>query len=317
MGLFKKKINDTSNKENASSSEVEIIDFSTNEKVENTLETRKENRILFIILGVVVIFAFSLPFLSNLLTKNSVFHYNNQQEEINENNTIDGMIEIDQDAGNITAKKIKFYNAIKQKNNELNITYLPESRIKNVNSLNIYIEIYNKNKKLVNRTKFVNNEELDRKVQGKFVVNLNETIYKESAYVKIVIIDDDEWGKANETLVCTKNPLDNDFNLTYTTTYRFSDLGLVKYNVKKEASITEKADIDVTVLPEEILNKYKNEFKKESEELSKNITDIFLEDNTLEYTVDLNIDNISPLYEKGSTKRQIKLAEVKAGWSCE
>lgn len=319
MGLFKKKQNEQIKEETMNQDGVEILDFDKTEKVVNTLENRKENRVLFIILGVVVIFAFSLPFLSNLFSKTSIMQYNNNLDDINANNTKGGFIEIDNEEGNITAKKIKFYNIRKKTKNIVSVTYLPESGIKNVNDLNIYIELYNSNKIIINRTKFTSKEELGRKVQGTFKIELNETIYKEATYAKVVIIKDDEWGKTNDKLVCTFKENDNDFDVTYRVTYNFSDLGLQNYKVKRNAKLKEGENIYIEELPEETKNKYINMFKSENEELSKlDVKDILLDDNNLEYKIDFTEDkDYKPLYEKGSVKRQIKLGEMKTGWSCE
>jgi len=318
MGLFKKKTKQIINEENKISNDVEILDFTSEENQNETIEKKKERKTLFIILGVIIAFIVILPIFTKLFSKTSVSNYNSEMKEITENKTINGLIEIDKEEGNIIAKKIKFYNFRKTTNNEINVTYLPSTKIKDVDSLNIYIELYNSNKKIISRTKFTSDTDLERKVQGIYTLKLNEVIYQEASYGKIVLIKENEWGKTNETLTCTTTLIDDNFDVNYTITYNFSELGLQNYNVKRKASIKEREDVGIEELPEETINKYTNIFKRESEELSKfGITDIFLDESSLEYDIDFNKENTyKGTYIQGNTIREIKLNERKAGWSC-
>lgn len=348
MGLFKKKakvaykssdiVPDRNTKSNTEE-KVEILDLDetssetkevaiTSETDKNKeLETKKENRNIIIIVVVIVLFALLLPTLTKVFKKTSTYTYNNEQKEIEENKTVDGMIEIDKEEGYIIAKKIKFYNIRKKTDNIISIIYLPQTTIKDVNEKNIYIELYNSKKDVIYRTKFISDTNLERKIQGTYELKLNPNIYKEATYGKIVIFKENEWGTATDTLTCTNNFKDSSYELSYKVVYGFGPHGLLNYNVSKEVKINMEEELknNPGQTEEAIktrLDKYKEIFRNEGDEISKtNITNLFFDDETIEYkvdlqTIELNNSDYKLLYEIGSTKRQIKLTEESNNWSC-
>lgn len=365
MGLFKKnkkkniEQNDdnnlTENKTQTSTEEIEILDLDSdlNTNTKNKNEERKENRILLIILVIVILIVILLPQLTSWINKKSVFSYTDTVEDIINTKTVDGMLPIGETEGTITAKKIRFYNPDKKTNNEISIIYLPETGIKNVNELNIYIELFNSNKTIIHRTKFTNSQNLERKVQGIYRFKVNETIYKEAKYAKVSIIKNEDFNDNNETLVCNKVIQDDEFNVNYKVTYSFGNKGLVNYKVSKSANpksttnttdennSNENNDNETNNTDNNLNNtnlnldennsnitavhsdKYKKLFASEAETLEKtNIKDLFYNDTMLEYTIklkelELGKSEYEILHNLGDVKRQIKLEEEQNNWSCE
>lgn len=318
MGLFRRKVK-SETKENTNIDGIEIVDLeSSNDKVVNTLEQRKEFKIaIFIGIGV-LLFALLLPKITSIFTKDSIFTYTDEVNEIVNNKTVDGMLIIGKEEGSITAKKVKFYNPLKRTNNQISVTYLPDTVIKDVDKLNLYVEIYNSNKNLISRVKFTNIEKLERKVQGNYKIDMNETIYKEAEYLKVTIIKDEEFSNITDNLTCIYENIEGNAKVYYKRIYNFTNNGLLSYTVSKSVS-----KIDVNNVDNTIIEKYTKLFSTENGVLKKtNIEGINLTDTSIEYTVnlstlELNNSSYKKLYEQGSIKRQIELSEENLKWMCE
>lgn len=316
MGLLKKS---NKTKKNNNTDDIEIVDLDTGEdKIVNTLEQRNEFKIALIIGISVIIFALLLPTITSIFTKDSIFSYTDKVNEIVNDKTINGMLELNKEEGSITAKRVKFYSPRKSTNNQISVTYLPETVFNDVDSLNLYIEIYNSNKELITRVKFTNITKLERKVQGSYKINLNETIYKEAKYFKITIIKDKYFDKINDTLLCKYTLNDSNLKVDYERLYNFTKNGLLSYKVAKSFTLIDTNNPDLVTK-----EKYTKLFNTEKDNLSKtNLQDITLTENTLEYTITLNEFKIGKstyqkLYEQGSVKRQIELSEENMNWTCE
>lgn len=300
------------NEENNNVNEKNISNEERPNKRKTLLDLGKENKIILLILIGIVIFAFMLPTITSWFSRNSIFTYTDKMEDIKNTDTINGMLEINSEKGSITARNIKFYNFVKKTNNEITVVYLPETGINNVKDKNIFIELYNKSKNLIYRTQFLSEKKLERKVQGTYKINVNETLYKEASYGKIVVIDDKEFSKENETLACTLINKENDIEIENKITYSFSSQGLTKYVVIKKITNPVETDNDNLTSP----------FEKEQEMINKtNVADLTYDFDKIQYTIDLlnfnsNNSNYETLYTKGSLKRQITLSEQAKGWSC-
>lgn len=318
MGLFRKKVK-SETKDNTNIDGIEIVDLEgSNDKVVNTLEQRKEFKIAIIIGVGVLLFALLLPKITSIFTKDSIFTYTDEVNDVVNNKTVDGMLEIGKEEGSITAKKVKFYNPLKRTNNQISVTYLPNIGINDVDGLNLYVEIYNSNKNLIARVKFTNIEKLDRKVQGNYKIDMNETLYKEAEYLKVTIIKDGEFSNITDTLTCTYENIEGNLKVYYKRVYNFTNNGLLSYNISKSVSKIDISDVDNT-----IIEKYTKIFSTENDVLKKtNIEGINLTDTSIEYTVNLSTlelgnSSYKKLYEQGSIKRQIELSEESLKWMCE
>lgn len=312
MNIFKKK----PKKQNINE-DIEIVDLDS-DKVVNTLEEKKELRTAILIGVIILIFILLLPKLVSIFSKDSIFSYTDKVNEVVNSETIDGMLEIGKEKGYITAKNVKFYNPRKTTDNQISITYLPLTGIKNIDDLNVYIEIYNSNKEIVSRVKFSNIDKLERKVQGNYKIDINETIYKEAKYFKATIIKASEFDKINDTLTCKYSFTHNNIKVDYERKYNFTKSGLLSYSINKTITKLDETSLDNTTLEE-----YKKLFTTENENLKKtNIEDITLTDSSINYTVNLSTlklgkSSYKKIYEQGSIKRQIELSEAKMNWMCE
>lgn len=311
----KPKNNETYTQEPKTIDGVEVLDLEENKpKPKITEEEKKENRTIIIILAVILLFAFALPKITSWFKHSSIFSYTDTVNEIVENKTIDGMLQIGKEEGSITAKNIKFYNFKKRSNNEISVVYLPETGIKDVNKENIYVELYNSNKTIIYRIKFVSDTKLERKVPGTYSFKVLEDTYKDAKYAKVTIIKENEWGNATSTLACTKKTSQGNFTLTEKVTYNFSKLGLLNYKVSKKVE---------TEVDGEETNPFTRQIESESRMIDKtNVNDLISDETSIEYTINLDDfdagkSGYTTLHTHGSIYRNVRLEETYNGWVCE
>ena len=311
------EVNLTENK----TDDLEVVDLG-NQKVENTLETRKENRILFIIIGSLIVFALLLPTITRIFTKTSIFSYSSEVEDItSKGTTAEGLLEIGSDnEGSITVKNIQFYSFRKESNNTVSVVYLPGNSISKVEEENIYIELYNNKKNAIYRTKFIVNSKLERKIRGTYLMPVNENIYGEATYGKVVILNSKDFNIESSSLTCTLEEENTEYILTTNVKYNFSTNGLTNYIVTKtrEEKIDENnfetVDNNETIEETEEITTI---FDEEIEKIKDYVTNLEYDKNNLSYKVDLiNRQLDETIYSLGSTTRQVKLDSEKNNWSC-
>jgi len=304
--------------------EIEIIEFDTNEnkseKVVNTLEERKNNRIIIIIVIAIALFAFILPSLTKIFNKDSNQNYSETVDKNSQTNLINGFIQIDKTDSNIVFKNIKFYNFIKRGNDTISYNYKASSIIKNVKSLNIYIEIYNSSEKLIYREEFFPSNKIEKGPVNTSNIKLNSLLYKEAYFVKIVEMDNNSKNVDN-SLICTKNFVDDIYDVTYTIKYNFTSESLLSYEVDRKVTIIENPTSENTEITDK--NKYNDIFFKEQADIENtNVTSINRDDNHINYiidlrTLDLKESEYEVLYKIGTIYRTIELVEESDGWICE
>ena len=285
-------------------SKIEILDFADND---NPLETRKENRIMLVIALIVLVTLTLIPVVSNYFSNNNSPVISNSTSDIESKDTIDGYLEIGNSEGSITAKKVQFYNFQKRTGNKITFNYLPQNTINDVQSLNLYIELYNNKKVVIYRKKF-SVSSLERKVLGIYTISLNENLYGESAYAKINILNENDFNTMKETLICTSNSSVDNYEVINKISYNFSTNGLVNYEVDRVVNGVEGEEIN-------------NYFESEYNSLAKyKITDLVSKNDSISYTINLldtKLGDYKALYPLGSANREIKLDNEIKGWRCE
>ena len=303
-----KNIIEELNFSNEKPEQIEILDL-TNEAIENTLEEKKEKRLIFLIIGLIILFVLLLPFFSRIFRKpNSTITTN--AGKIVSKETNDGYLEIGSDKGSITALKIQFYSFYKRNDNNISYVYLSNASYKKTSDLNIYIELYNSKKSIIYRELFNPNESIS-KSRNTANIKLIDTIYKEAAYAKITILEKDSFNVEDKSLICKKNTENGIYTIRNTIIYNFSTNGLNSYNVNRTAEITDKdyyTSERITVFDEEkeIVQNYSfDNFSFKEDEIS--------------YKVDLvnkKYEGYKLSYSLGTTIREIKLKEETNEWSC-
>lgn len=302
--------------------DLEIVELDKQEKIENTLETRKENKLLFIIIGVIILFALLLPTITRIFRKTSIFSYTSEVEDItSKGTTAEGLLEIGSDSdGSITVKNIQFYSFRKESNNVISFVYLPGSAINKVAEENIFVELYNNKKNPIYRTKFAVDSKLERKVRGTYRLELNENIYGEATYAKVVILNEKDFVIESSALTCTIEEKNTDYNLISTVVYNFSTNGLTSYIITKEKEdlvIDETITNEVVTENEETDEENTTIFDEEVNEIKDYVENLEYDETMLTYKVDLlNGSLSSTLFDLGNTPRQIKLASESDNWSC-
>lgn len=314
--MFNKKVKEEEIEEldfSKKEDEVEIFDLNEETPMKRA-ERKKETRVLIIIIGIIIVFVLLLPTIKGYFTTPSVVR-TITSGEITSNNTNDGFLTIGSSEGNIIARKVQFYSFEKRENNSISFTYLSESSIDDVSKSNLYIELYNSSKNLVYREKFVpSSTKLERKQNSSYSMNLLATIYGESTYAKINILEDKDFAISSTTLTCNKTE-NNVANIKNTMVFTFSTNGLVSYIIERSASIN---DEDNTLESDSEEVKEENVFASEYNKLlDSSVSDITYEKNYIKYNVKLlEVSDFDVLYELASTPRQVKLDLESKNWSC-
>lgn len=275
-------------------------------KVINTLERRKERRLLIFFGIIVCCIPFILPTLNALFKQDSLDNYSKTMREIRKVKTIDGYMLI----GNIEAassvNKFSFYNVRRSGSNKIAFAYELTSKMEDFNSLNLYVEIYNKNKEIIYREKFVPSSDTQLNRARRYSKSLDSYTYEYAYYVKISEIK--EVGTNNvEKLSCTQKKVKDTYNTDYQIDYTFSDNFLTKYEVIKSINgQIEEKDANLVSL------------KKEYNSASKEINATF-NNNNLQYIVDYSkeYEEFKPIVEYGAAKDQITKSSISRNWSCE
>lgn len=295
-----------------SNDEIEVLDFSEDNKLSGE-ELKKENKVMFLVIGVLILFVLLLPVLLKIFSPSSTARYSSDVSEIEESKTVDGMLLVGQEDGSITVRKIQFYNFQKRNGNTIKFNYLPESQIEASSLKEIYIELYNSKKTIIYRERFNINNKLERKILSTYTMNVNEKIYSDSYYAKVTIITNDDFSIKDSTLTCTKSDKTKDYIIDSTIVYNISTNGLSSYSVNRQSAILNNEETD------ESLVSTKSLFDDEAKEMTDmEIDDLVYSDYSISYSIDLINDNLSkPLYNLGDTSWQIKLTSELNGFRCE
>lgn len=289
---------------------IEIVDLDSDKVVTNTLEQKKENKFTIIILAVLLVFALLLPTISGIFNPKDNTVDNTKPSEIKyTETTTDGLLTIDKEIGNITAKNVRFYNFTKKGGNIISFIYLPEDEVKNVNESNLFIQLYDEKKSVIYRTKFTSDTVLSRRISGTYTMSVNSEIYKNAVYASIVILNDTDFSVVDNIMVCKYTTTDGNYNITNKVTYNFSKNGLSSYEV----------DNSVVKIGLEESDVYKDGFQKEASYLKGNVENLTVTDTSIKYKLNLvtySSQEYSPLYKLGTTIKEIKTNEENNNWSC-
>lgn len=289
---------------------MKLPELDNNQKVIETVKKKPTSSIPYIIILLIIAFFCVIniekvtDFIDSLTKKNNPVVVVN-----NPDNLVKGYIKINDNTSNIKVDKIKFYNFIKDdKNKVLNFSYVPESKQDNINSKNIYIELYDIDENLIYKTQLLNDEVIysnEIKIQS---ISLNADIYTSSYYAYVSSYTSEELNK--ETILsCTYNETDN-YSLSYKNIYHFKNDMLISYDVSKQISYINETDMT---------KKYKNEIEIENNLLKEHSINSNYDNNTLTYNIDLNNDlnGFIPLYELNTTYYIVKNKDIEKKWNCE
>ena len=204
---------------------------------------------------------------------------------------------------------------MKKDNNTLSFKCMAETGINNISDLNIYVELYNSKKNVIYRTKFDNYDSLSRKTIERVNISLNENLYGEATYAKLVILEDKDFALIDNNLSCVYSDVNDIYTINNTVTYNFSTNGLVGMKVTKKMIVNPDYNYDSSSNEENPLDI----ITKEGEALSKyKLGALEYTNQDITYSVDLTKDKIEDLeYNLGTTYRQIKLEKEKNKWRCE
>ena len=170
-------------------------------------------------------------------------------------------------------------------------------QIREGDSLEIYVEIYNSEKEILYKELFNPNQKIEKDTVRTYTLNVDDDIFNNAFYALVKIYTEEE-KQSTKTLTCT---LDNE-NQTSKNTYIFVNDGLSSYEVSKSVKGED----------EEAL-------QKEYDDIKESNTTAIYENKTLTYKIDLNNENadIVTLYDKGTTLKTIKDKETLKEWNCE
>lgn len=230
---------------------------------------------------------------------------------IKENNTndslVDGFIVIDDNTAYMTRDDIRFYNFKKSDNeNIITLNYIPYKNYDTTNELLIYIELFNQEKEMIYKDKYIDtNLNIDQ--VKTYTMNIPNNILNDSVYA---IIKKHTLKEINEktTLTCRFKEVGQGYDLTYKNIYNFINEELIDYEVNKELNISEENTVST---------KYKNDIENEIQNINSKNIKISYENNKLNYKIDLNkLDDNFTTYTLKDTKSIVKNSMLE-GWVCE
>lgn len=282
---------------------IEILSLEDEKKIENTLETRKSNRVLLAVLVLIIGFAFFLPDITKYV--NTLINGEHIIEE-------SSLIKIGNIEEYMNVKGIKFTNFMKKTDNTISFTYKPSATIRDVSKYNIYIELYNNANNLIYREKFTKEETLKNGDVVSYYVTLDEKLYDMITYAKAIQIK--EFNGDEEIVTCVYTQKENNVELNEEIKYSFIGDALTSYSVNKQLNNSNNEDISTNNLYLNLKSEYANVD-------NTNVETIVFDNNNLSYVIDLNTIDLkesdySLLYELGTTKKTIQTIEENKSWSC-
>ena len=272
---------------------------------------------IIVIIGLVILFIFNIDYFIELYDEYMVpkiIDPSGGNEPESSDNLVGGYLLIGNSETNMTLDNIKFYNFKKSDNTSLTYSYVSSEKYSDASTLNLYIEVYDADKNLLYRTKFVPEEVVEKDTVSTKPIKLENDVYDSMFYALIKKIDS-QANKESTKLTCTLEDEDSDVTVKYVNIYNFSNGELSSYEVSKK--VTTKP-VENSEEKDYSNNKFVKELKSENEEVSKEFTTTY-DTYSLEYKVDYSKEIISfiPLYTKGTTTIRIKNKEQLKKWKCE
>lgn len=276
------------------------------EQIISTYKKKSSNTILYILVILLIIFVLFMDNILEFVNKNIINVVPNNPNT--SENLIDGYLKLEEKTGYIKVNNIKYYNIKKSNDTNIILNYESYKNSSNIDTEGIYIELYNSNKEILNRTLF-NPSKIEKDVVRTFTFEVTNDVYTDAYYALVKTYNEDEL-KSEQKLICKYTINNDNIILNYTNTFEFINNSLNKYSVNKTF---EYKNEDTDVL------KYKESLNKEHTSLSKfNIEDEYT-DTSLKYNIDLNNDikDFKPLYKKDTIITIVKNKEELKKWKCE
>lgn len=275
--------------------------------VVNTEKKRTSSIVMIILVAILIAFVFNIDkvieYYDNYMSTGSLTSKNTNETT---NNLVNGYILIGDSISSIEIDKIKFYN-FKKKEDESSIIFNYESSSKydNPSTLNIYIEFYNSEKEIIYKELFNVGSGIEKDVVRTMSLNVPSEVLQNAQYALVKKYTNSEMN-STQTLTCKYNANEDEQVLNYNIVYSFKNNELVSYIVNKQI-----------LNYSEDSSSYKR-LNLEYNMVSQKINAVF-EAGNLNYTVNLeeNINDFTPLYEKGTLITIIKNKEKLKEWVCE
>lgn len=281
----------------------------------NVLVTEKKqtsNFILFIgVAALIAIVYFMEPILG--LFNKSYVPVIIDESEIASGNLVGGYIKIDEPESFMRVENIKFYGFRKTGGKSLVLSYESSKNHTDIAKSNIYIEIYDHNKKLIDKKLFNPEVEINKGIVKQYTINVSTHVYDSMFYAYVKKYSDTDLEKKT-TLNCTYEVSNNDYKVKYVNTYSFVNDGLVGYTTDKNITI----DAEVGDTSAVYVAKVKDDLKNEYLNIIKYNIEAKYTDNSLKYSVDLGkeIKDFVPYFSKGTSASEIKDVEKQKDWIC-
>lgn len=285
---------------------------SDEKEVISTVKQKKKTNILPTLL-IIIVLLLGVSYMDKII---SFFDKNDNNPIIStptnneENyNLVDGFIVINDNSAYMKVKKIKFYNFIKSKNEQmLTLNYISDTNYKITSDLEIYIELYNSEKEILYKEIFDTNDVLIDAVKT-YSILLDDDIYNNIKYAKVRMISKEELS-STQKVVCRIKEAGQGYNLLFKNTFNFVNNELQNYEVHKEINIT---------LENTTTKKYQMDILNENNSMINANIETKYENDTLDYTIDVSEDlgTFVPMYKYKTSPAIIKEKEILKNWECE
>lgn len=277
------------------------------------ISTYKEKKgggfLVFIIIAAMILFVLNIDKVEEYYDK--YIKQNNftllGKPTVSERSLVDGFIVVNDANSGDKINNIEFYNFSNEDSEKIKLNYVSREKYQNVGFLEIYIEIYDSRKDLIDKVLFNPVKVLNKNSVEFYEIPVTSYVQTNAKYFKLKQYTDEE-KKSTSTLVCSLIEESNDYNYYYKNTYNFVNNELQDYSVNEEIKVIKESFETL-------------DYKKKMEEVAKNLTEVgavYL-DGSIFYKVDFSKQYYAynVLYEKGTTPVTIKNNEVAKKWKCE
>ena len=185
------------------------------EQIISTYKKKSSNTILYILVILLIIFVLFMDNILEFVNKNilNVVPNNPNTSE----NLIDGYLKLEEKTGYIKVNNIKYYNIKKSNDTNIILNYESYKNSSNIDTEGIYIELYNSNKEILNRTLF-NPSKIEKDVVRTFTFEVTNDVYTDAYYALVKTYNEEEL-KSEQKLICKYTINNDNIILNYTNTF--------------------------------------------------------------------------------------------------
>lgn len=156
------------------------------ENVINTSKKRSGNLFLFIVIILIVLFVYFIDDVLLYFNQNFVPVTEAQVEESGGARLVNGLLQINSnESAYVKVKNIKFHSFKKDSTNKFLISYIADRNFSNPATLNLMIELYNKDKEIIYEEKFSPVGAIEALKLRQYQIQVDSEVYENALYILV------------------------------------------------------------------------------------------------------------------------------------